>query len=263
MTTTRSIALALLAPLLAATACGETDPPADQAASTTTTTTTTAVAPVIDPGDGGEYAPQLDPADFVATVDNPYFPLIAGTTWVYEGQDDDETERVEVEVLADTRVIEGITATIVRDTVYIDGELAEDTYDWYAQDVEGNVWYLGEDTHEYEGGVAVNAKGAWEYGKDGALPGIVMLADPDEGDAYRQEYDEGQAEDLGEVLHVGVTVEIELGAYDDVVVTEDWNPLEPDVVEEKSYAPGIGLIREEKTIGGSGVVELVSFTPAS
>ena len=108
-------------------------------------------------------------------------------------------------------MIEGITATVVRDTVYVDGELAEDTYDWYAQDKDGNVWYLGEDTHEYEDGEAVNAKGAWEYGKDGALPGIVMLADPEVGDAYRQEYYEGEAEDMGEVLEVGVTTEIALG----------------------------------------------------
>jgi hypothetical protein len=217
---------------------------------------------VIDPGDGGDYAPELDPADFVDTVDNPYFPLVPGTTWVYEGEDDGETERIEVEVLKETREIEGITATVVRDTVYVDGELAEDTFDWYAQDKDGNVWYLGEDTHEYENGVAINAKGAWEYGKDGALPGIVMLADPREGDAYRQEYYEGEAEDLGEVLHTDATVEIELGTYEDVVVTEDWNPLEPDVVEEKSYAPGIGLIREEKTVGGESVIELLEFTPA-
>ena len=78
---------------------------------------------------------------------------------MYEGEDDGETERVEVEVLDETRVIEGITATVVRDTVYVDGELAEDTYDWFAQDKDGNVWYLGEDTHEYEDGEAVNAEG--------------------------------------------------------------------------------------------------------
>ena len=251
-------AVATGAVLLLLAACGD-----DDAGSGSTTTDAPAAAePVIDPGDGGDYAPDLDPADFVASVDNPYFPLVPGTKWVYEGEDDDETERVEVEVLEETRDIQGITATVVRDTVYVDGEIAEDTYDWFAQDEDGNVWYLGEDTHEYEDGKAVNADGAWEYGKDGALPGIVMLADPAVGDAYRQEYYEGEAEDMGEVLEVGVTTEIELGSYEDVVVTEDWNPLEPDVVEEKSYAPGIGLIREEKTVGGEGVIELIEFTPA-
>ena len=206
--------------------------------------------------------PTLDPADFVEQIDNPYLPLIPGTKWVYEGEDDGEAERVEVEVLDETREIEGITATVVRDTVYVDGELAEDTFDWYAQDKDGNVWYLGEDTHEYEDGVAVNAEGAWEYGKDGALPGIVMLAHPAVGDAYRQEYYEGEAEDMGEVLETGATQEIGLGTYDDVLVTEDWTPLEPEVIEEKSYAPGVGLIGEVKTGGSEGEIELIKFTPA-
>jgi hypothetical protein len=245
--------------VLLLSACGDDT---SSSGDTTTSTEPAPAAPVIDPGDGGNYAPELDPADFVDVVDNPYFPLVPGTTWVYEGEDAGETERIEVEVLGETREIEGITATVVRDTVYVDGELAEDTYDWYAQDKDGNVWYLGEDTHEYENGVAINAKGAWEYGKDGALPGIVMLADPQVGDAYRQEYYEGEAEDLGEVLANDATVEIQLGTYEDVVVTEDWNPLDPEVVEEKSYASGIGLIREEKTAGGDGVIELIEFTPA-
>jgi hypothetical protein len=227
-----------------------------------TTTSEAAAAPVIDPGDGGDYSPDLDPASFVDRVDNQYFPLIPGTKWVYEGQDDDETEHIEVEVLDETKVIEGITATVVRDTVSVAGEVTEDTYDWYAQDKDGNVWYLGEDTHEYEDGKAVNADGSWEHGKDGALGGIVMKADPQVGDAYRQEYYEGEAEDMGEVLKTGTTVDIGLGSYADVVVTEDWNPLEADVIEQKSYAPGIGVIREEKVAGGTGTIELIEHTPA-
>jgi hypothetical protein len=198
----------------------------------------------------------------VDVIDNPYLPFEPGMTWVYEGEEDGETERVEVEVLDETRDIEGITATVVRDTVYVDGEIAEDTYDWYAQDTDGNVWYLGEDSHEYEDGEAVNAAGSWEYGEDGALPGIVMLAHPEVGEAYRQEYFAGEAEDLGAVLEVGTTRELGIGTYDDVVVTEDWNPLDPDVVEQKSYAPGVGLIYEEKVRGGEGTTELTEFTPA-
>jgi len=244
--------------LLLVAGCGDDgdDPTADA------TTTERAAEPVIDPGDGGSYAPDLDPAEFVDVIDNPYLPLVPGMRWVYEGEEDGETERVEVEVLDETRVIEGITATVVRDTVHVDGELAEDTYDWYAQDQEGNVWYLGEDTHEYEDGEVVNAEGAWEYGTDGALPGIVMLAQPEVGDAYRQEYYEGEAEDMGEVLEVGVTLELEIGSYEDVLVTQDWNPLEPDVIEEKSYAPGVGLIHEAKVAGGEGEIELLELTPA-
>ncbi|MET0902067.1 MAG: hypothetical protein ABWZ52_02405 [Acidimicrobiales bacterium] len=249
---------AAVAGVLLLSGCGDDD--------TTTAgpspTATQPTEPVIDPGDGGDYAPALDPADFVDGIDNPYLPLIPGTKWVYEGEDDGEAERVEVEVLDERREIEGITATVVQDTVYVDGELAEDTFDWYAQDKDGNVWYLGEDTHEYEDGVAVNAAGAWEYGKDGALPGIVMPAHPEVGDAYRQEYYKGEAEDMGKVLEAGVTQEIELGTYDDVLVTQDWTPLEPEVVEEKSYAPGVGLIGEVKTAGGEGEIELIEFTPA-
>lgn len=218
-------------------------------------------APVVDPGDGGRYAPTIDPADFVATIDNPYLPMIPGTRWVYEGDSDGETERIEVEVLTETREIQGITATVVRDTVYVNGELAEDTYDWFAQDREGNVWYLGEDTQEYEGGKAINAAGAWEYGRDGALPGIVMPAAPTVGDAFRQEYLAGEAEDMAEVLEVGVAKEIGLDAYDDVVVTEDWTPLEPDVVEEKWYARGVGNIYSTHTDGKAGTVELIEFSP--
>jgi hypothetical protein len=238
--------------------CGDDD----STTADTTTTTDQAAEPIIDPGDGGDYAPELDPADFVAVIDNPYLPFAPGMKWVYEGEEDGETERVEVEVQDETRDIEGITATVVRDTVYVDGEIAEDTYDWYAQDKDGNVWYLGEDSHEYEGGEAVNAKGSWEYGKDGALPGIVMLAHPAVGDSYRQEYYVGEAEDMGEVLEVGATKEVALGSYEDVLVTEDWNPLEPDVIEEKSYAPGVGLIFEAKVAGGEGESELIEFTPA-
>lgn len=219
--------------------------------------------PVIDPGDGGVYEPTLDPSGFVDAVDNPYFPLRPGSRWVYEGESDGETERIEVEVLDERRDVMGISAVVVRDTVYIAGEMVEDTYDWYAQDVEGNVWYLGEDTHEYENGQPINDAGAWEYGVDGALPGIVMLAAPAVGDAYRQEYYAGEAEDMGEIIEVDATVAIALGEYADVVVTEDWTPLDPDVVENKSYAPGIGMIYETKVAGGAGTVELVEFTPGA
>jgi hypothetical protein len=155
----------------------------------------------------------------------------------------------------------GISTTVVRDTVYLDGEMIEDTYDWYAQDTDGNVWYLGEDTHEYEDGVAVNANGAWEAGVDGALPGIVMLADPTVGAAYRQEYLAGEAEDMGEVIVVGGSVDVPAGSYDDVVVTRDWTPLEPDVIEEKTYARGVGFVFEEKP-GTGETLGLVEFSPA-
>ena len=201
--------------------------------------------------------PAIDPADFVDTIDNPYLPYAPGMRWVYEGESDGEVERTEVEVLDERREVMGISAVVVRDTVYVDGEIAEDTYDWFAQDADGNVWYLGEDTHEYEDGEPVNDEGAWEAGVDGALPGIVMPADPEVGDAFRQEYYEGEAEDMGEILEVGVSRSIGLGDYDDVVVMEHWNPLEPDVIEEKWYAAGVGVIYETD---GDAEVELIEFT---
>ena len=251
-------AFTVLAGVLLLAGCGSDDP-------TTADTTTTAppAEVVVDPGDGGRYAPELDPADFVDVIDNPYLPFAPGMTWVYEGEEDGESERVEVAVLDETRLVEGIVATVVRDTVYVDGQLVEDTYDWYAQDKDGNVWYLGEDTHEYENGEVVNANGSWEYGKDGALPGIVMLARPEVGDAYRQEYYKDEAEDMAEVLEVGGTKELGIESYEDVLVTEDWNPLDPAVVEEKSYAPGVGLIHEAKVAGGEGESRLVEVTGAS
>ena len=139
--------------------------------------------PVIDPGDGGNYAPTIEAANFVDRIDNPFLSLIPGSRWIYET--DDGVERIEVVVLEETREILGITATIVRDMVSEDGELIEDAFDWYAQDVDGNVWYLGEDSEEFEDGELVGTAGSWESGVDGAQPGIIMHADPRVGVGYR------------------------------------------------------------------------------
>lgn len=231
---------------------------------TATTTNTDAVAAaVIDPGDGGDYAPVLDPTDFVDLVDNPYFPLTVGARWVYEGPADEpgKVERIEVVVLPDRKEILGISATVVRDTVTVDGELLEDTFDWFAQDTAGNVWYLGEAVKNYENGKLVDTDGSFEAGVDGAFPGIVMKADPKVGDAYRQEFYEAEAEDLGEVIEIGGERTVPAGTYTDVLVTKDWNPLEPDVVEQKTYARGVGLIFEEHVAGDTGTASLISYSP--
>ncbi|MGH9178861.1 MAG: hypothetical protein ACRD0N_09950 [Acidimicrobiales bacterium] len=218
-------------------------------------------APVIDPGDGGDYAPVLEPADFVDVIDNPFLPLLPGSRWVYQGESDGETERIEVVVTDERRTVMGAQATVVRDTVTdADGALVEDTFDWFAQDRDGNVWYLGEDSREYEDGQVASTEGSWEAGVDGALPGIVMPAQPTVGFAYRQEYYAGEAEDMAEVVRVDEAKTVRFGDFDDVVVTRDWNPLEPDVVEEKYYAPGVGLIFETKTVGGEEHVELIQYT---
>lgn len=218
-----------------------------------------AEAAFIDPGDGGNYTPNVGAARFVPRIDNPYLPFKPGARWVYESEDG--KERIETEVLAETRTIQGIVATIVHDRAFEDGELVEDTFDWYAQDQDGNVWYLGEDSSDYEDGKVVSTAGSWEFGQDGAKPGIVMLAKPAVGRSYRQEYYLEEAEDLARVKSLGGSRQVPAGSYKDVIVTEEWTPLEPDVVEEKSYAPGVGLIYEEKVKGGKGTVRLIEFTP--
>ena len=222
--------------------------------------TATGSTPVIDPGDGGEYEPGLSPQDVVDAIDNPYLPFAPGSRWVYEGESDGEIEHIEVVVQDATREVMGIDAVVVRDTVTVDGAVVEDTFDWYAQDRAGNVWYLGEDVSNYEDGEVVDHEGSWEAGVDGAQPGVVMPAAPAVGQVYRQEYLAGEAEDMGEVLALDGDVEVPAGAFADVVTTRDWTPLEPDVVEEKDYAPGVGLVRE-RAVGEPGAVELLTFTP--
>jgi hypothetical protein len=250
----------LLLPTLLVAACGDDGSTASTTTvSTTEASTTTLGDPVIDPGDGGHYAPDIDPAAFVPRVDHPYFPLSPGDRWSYEETDDEgNVQQIEVEVQDETRDIGGITATVVRDTATEDGVVREDTFDWFAQDAEGNVWYLGEDTTAYdEQGDVEDHDGSWEHGVDGALAGIIMPAEPEVGFAYRQEYDPGNAEDLGEIIQLGATTSVPFGDFEDVVVTRDWNPLEPDVVEEKWYAPGVGVVREADTTGSGDQVELI------
>jgi hypothetical protein len=217
--------------------------------------------PVIDPGDGGDYAPEIDPADFVDVIDNPYLPLAPGSKWVYEATSEGETEVITVEVLDERREVMGVSTVVVHDVVAVDGEVIEDTFDWYAQDVDGNVWYFGEDTTAYEDGEA-STEGSWESGVDGALPGIVMQAEPQPSETgYRQEFYPGEAEDMGQVMAVDETASVPLGEFDGLVVTRDWTPLEPDVVEEKYYAADVGLVQEIKTAGGEEVTVLVEHTP--
>ena len=212
----------------------------------------------------------FDPADFVDGVDNPYLPFVPGTTWHYEGTDDGEVEIDDVKVLDERKDVLGISAVVVQDTVKdADGNVLEDTLDWYAQDRDGNVWYLGEETAEYENGKVTSTKGSWEAGVDNAYAGIVMPADPTAGHAYRQEYYAGEAEDLGASI-AGALFDFGLyffhnakrtvaaGTYENLLVTRDWNPLDPEVVEEKTYAPGIGMIYEVKVEGGEAEVELVT-----
>ncbi len=212
------------------------------------------------PVDGTPYALAIEPDDFVDVIDNPYMPLVPGVSRVYQSQTPDGVERIEVTVLDERRAVMGVITTVVRDTVTLDGVLVEDTYDWFAQDEAGNVWYFGEAVDNYENGVLVDHHGSWEAGIDGAQPGIIMHADPlaHTGEPYRQEYFPGEAEDMGLVVGATEPLTVPFGSFDDVVQTEDWTPLEPDVREHKFYARGVGVIKEVKVTTGE-TVELVSL----
>jgi hypothetical protein len=205
-------------------------------------------------------------------VDNPFFPLSPGTTWTYSGETEDGTERTVVEVLDETREVAGVTARVVRERVFLDDVLIEDTRDWYAQDDDGNVWYLGEEVDNYnyndEGSlIDITHEGAWETGLDiagvgrNALPGFQMKATPAAGDVYHQEYYAGEAEDMGEVVALDVEVLLGNGATYRCLQTRDSNPLDPEAVDEfKYYAPNVGLVLEEPVDGGERI-ELVSVEP--
>lgn len=208
----------------------------------------------------GDDPVSLDPAQFTTNIDNRYWPMEPGTRWTYREIDEEGNEvQVVVTVTTATRQIaNGITARVVRDTVSSDGELLEDTFDWYAQDAQGNVWYLGEDTAEFEDGEVSSTQGSFEAGIDGALPGIVMPANPSDGIRYRQEYYEGEAEDNGEILSTEEQADVPFGHFDDLLLTKDTITIDPDVLEYKLYAPDVGPVLVFGVSGGGGREELIS-----
>lgn len=217
------------------------------------------IGTIVGSGGNDNNSAGINPADFVTGVNNPFFTLTPGTTFVYEGEDDEgETERIVVEVTGQRKTVLGVACTVVRDRVYVDDELVEDTFDWFAQDKHGNVWYFGEDVKNYEGGQLVDTLGSWEAGVDGAEPGYIMLADPKVGDTYQQEYYAGEAEDMAEVLSLNATVNIDYGTFNNCLQTKEWTPLEPGITEHKFYCREIGfVIYEKKVQGESGEVALI------
>ena len=188
------------------------------------------------------YDPVIDPANFVARIDNPYFPLRPGTTFIYEGQMPQGFERDEFAVTHNTRVILGVTCVEVHDSVFTDGVLTEDTLDWFAQDREGNVLYFGENTHELEDGLITTIDGTFMAGVNGDKPGIIMKAHPTVGDFYRQEFSLNNAEDFAGTLSLTEVVTVRAGSFNHCLKSEETTPLEPDLLEDKFYAPGVGNI---------------------
>ena len=192
-------------------------------------------------------------------IDNPYFPLKPGTTRIYEGTSEGHMEHNEVAVTNQVKVILGVPCVEVHDLVLHDGKLIEETFDWYAQDQAGNVWYYGEDSREIENGKVVSTEGSWQAGVDGAQAGIMMEAHPQVGDSYRQEYYKGHAEDMAEVYKLNDSVAVPYGSYTNALVIRERTPLEPDVVEQKHYAPGVGMVQDVTVAGGSDEIKLVNI----
>lgn len=235
--------LILLSLLTVCTACQHSSPATPQSPSSAAGATPVST-PARDPlAMADPYAPKIDPASFSTTINNAFLPMVPGTRMIYEADTSDGKQRTTTEVTRDTREVMGVKAIVVHDTVTVDGKPSEDTYDWFAQDRNGNVWYFGEDSKEFKDG-AVDTGGSFEAGVDGALPGIVMLASPQVGDKYRQEYARGVAEDAGEILSLQGSDNTPLtGPAGDLLVIKDSDLLEPDApAETKYYKKGIGLI---------------------
>ena len=216
----------------------------------------------VTPSAGGKsgarsYAPHIDPAQFGTKVDNPFFPLVPGTRFGFHETGDGKTFINEVTVLPETKVIMGVTCVVVHDVVK-DGEtIKEDTYDWYAQDKKGNVWYFGEDTKEFLPTGGTKTEGSWEAGVGKNQPGILMPGHPAPGKPFRQEYGPGHAEDMGQVIATSESVTVPYGSFTGCVRTKEWSLLEPGT-DKKWYARGVGFIREEAA--NKAIVTLVSVT---
>jgi len=252
-----SISAAVL--IVSATACG-----GGSSQSTTPPTSETATAPTASSLPQGSDPVKLDPAEFTTEIDNPWWPMAVGSRWIYRETDAEGTvSRVVVTVTDKTRTIMGIESRVVHDIVTEDGEVKEDTFDWYAQDADGNIWYMGEDTKEYENGKVSSTKGSWEAGVDGAQAGIIVPADPKPGLSYREEYYKGEAEDAAEVLSLDARAKVPFGTFDHGLQTRNVTPLEPDLIEEKLYARGIGMVLAITISGGSDREELISYKEGS
>jgi hypothetical protein len=254
---------ALLAILAGCGSSGESSSSTSAASASSTTTAASgppasSLAPI-----HGTYAPKIDPANFVSVIDNRYFPLKPGTGFHYTGVAENGTtpQRDDMTVTNKTKQIMGVTATVVRDVVSSHGHPIEKTFDWYAQDKYGNVWYMGEDSRELHHGKFVKVGDSWTGGVNGAQPGIIMPGHPQPGDQYRQEYYPGHALDQAEVLGKGGAVKVPQGSYPQTLKTSETAPkLDPGVNEQKYYVAGVGDVWEHTVSGNHEQIKLVSIT---
>jgi hypothetical protein len=208
-----------------------------------------------------KYAPSIKSANYAKTIDNPYFPLTPGTTYLFNGTKDKSQLINEVVVTKKTRKIMGVTCVEVDSTVTVDDNLAEKTIGWYSQDKQGNVWFFGEDAKQYStSGKVTGTAGTFLAGSNSALPGIVMQANPTTDLSYRQDSYKGHAEDMAQVLSLTESVNVTYGSYDNVLMTKEWSPLDAKVVENKWYAKGVGLVMSKTVQGGNEEMQLTSVT---
>jgi hypothetical protein len=206
------------------------------------------------------YEPVLDPAAFGSVIDNPYFPLPVGRTLVYRGVREGQSQVDRVTVTSRTKVAEGVTAEVVRDVAKHESTLLEKTFDLYAQDNEGNVWYLGENTKAYNPDGTIDTSGSWQADVNDGEPGIIMEADPQVPDAYRQEYLKGEAEDTAWIVDRGGSIAIPYGTLHHILTSLEFARIEPNVVDRKIYAPGVGIVSEKALAGDQEVAKLVKIT---
>ncbi len=192
-------------------------------------------------------------------ITNPYYPLVPGTKFIFEGHKKNIPSRVETLVTSETKVVNGVTTVVILDKVFEAGQLVEETVDWFAQDKRGNVWYLGEYATDYQNGRVEGHEGSWEAGVKGTRPGIVMPASPQIGRAYHQEYAPRVAEDRTKVIKLDDSLCVPLRCFQgNVLVTEDWSPLNQREVVNKYYASGVGLIRSVTIKGDPEKLDLVA-----
>jgi hypothetical protein len=205
--------------------------------------------------------PTMSASDFATTIDNPWFPLVKGRTWVSQGVKDGRPTVDTYIVTGQTKQIMGVTCSVIRDRLTRQGKVVEATWDWYAQDKQGNVWYLGEDTKEFDAaGQVTSTAGTWQAGVDGAGAGIFVPANPQVGMGGYQEYLAGQALDQYKVVSLNASVKVPYGSFKNVLQTRETTALDPGVVDSKYYVKGIGQVAEESLKGPKETSYLVKLT---
>jgi hypothetical protein len=223
-----------------------------------------AVATFAGPVTAQSRAATPDPARFAAPLANRYFPLVPGSIAVLRGMKDGKPVVERAVVTDQTKVVQGVTTVVIRDVLRSHGAIIEKTDDWYATDDQGDAWYFGEATAEFDAsGSVISTEGSWEAGVDGAVAGIIMPADPMPTNAYRQEFYRGHAEDQAWIVERGGMVTLPYGTLHHVLSSMEWTRLESGVVTTKLYAPGFGIVKELDLSGGQETLELVRYTPGA